>query len=431
MDIGTISSSQYAVMAAFIAPIIYLFILDCINLKKDTFKSYYNHLTSMGLLGTFVGIAIALLCFDSDDIQHSIPALLAAMRTAFITSVAGLVFSLIFKLCVLPRRFVDTSIEDSALDYLNEISTTLSLVLNGIVDDTDYSLSSQVKNMRTEMRDALNDTRQDLHDIRHDLHEFVSNLAEQGTETLIKALEEVIKDFNAKINAQFGENFKRLNHAVELLVEWQENNKQDMQLLIELLQSTQESLRQSEVALHGMVDESKRLIEVADNIRLLTESFEDNLKKLDEQYNYMYHSLDALASLRDKASSALPEIRSALDEMTTQMRVTVDGALASSKNTVKIMESEFESLIAQARHSAKQLADEVERSLQEIVLKQTENIVRLMNESTEEIDNQQKRSIESLGSALLTISNRFAEDYTPLADKLRKVIEMAEVGKSK
>ena len=56
-------------------------------------------LTSLGILGTFVGLSIAVLMFDtstSESIRASIETLLAGMGTAFFTSVAGMFFSLLY-----------------------------------------------------------------------------------------------------------------------------------------------------------------------------------------------------------------------------------------------------------------------------------------------------------------------------------------------
>ena len=52
------------------------------------------------------------------------------------------------------------------------------------------------------------------------LTEFTSSL-ESTVEQLIKAIESVIRDFNTKIEEQFGENFKRFNSGLEKLLEWQ------------------------------------------------------------------------------------------------------------------------------------------------------------------------------------------------------------------
>lgn len=56
-------------------------------------------LTSLGILGTFVGLSYSVLNFDtssSESIRSSIETLLAGMGTAFFTSVAGMFFSVIY-----------------------------------------------------------------------------------------------------------------------------------------------------------------------------------------------------------------------------------------------------------------------------------------------------------------------------------------------
>lgn len=58
-------------------------------------------LTSLGILGTFIGLSVSVLMFNtasSESIRTSIETLLAGMGTAFFTSVVGMVFSLIFLL---------------------------------------------------------------------------------------------------------------------------------------------------------------------------------------------------------------------------------------------------------------------------------------------------------------------------------------------
>lgn len=56
-------------------------------------------LVGLGLLGTFLGLTIGISGFDSsnsNNIQQSIQNLLGGMGTAFSTSLAGMLFSLIF-----------------------------------------------------------------------------------------------------------------------------------------------------------------------------------------------------------------------------------------------------------------------------------------------------------------------------------------------
>ena len=52
--------------------------------------------TTIGILGTFGGIAYGLWFFNPEDIEKSIPTLLKGLKTAFFASIAGIALSIIF-----------------------------------------------------------------------------------------------------------------------------------------------------------------------------------------------------------------------------------------------------------------------------------------------------------------------------------------------
>jgi hypothetical protein len=52
--------------------------------------------TTIGILGTFGGIAYGLWYFDPNKIENSIPTLLKGLKTAFFASIVGVAFSLVF-----------------------------------------------------------------------------------------------------------------------------------------------------------------------------------------------------------------------------------------------------------------------------------------------------------------------------------------------
>lgn len=78
-----------------IVMIVLLFIL---TLDKQHKRNYKNEIVSLGVLGTFVGIAIGLYHFDATDIKSSMPHLLDGLKTAFITSGVGIFFSIIISI---------------------------------------------------------------------------------------------------------------------------------------------------------------------------------------------------------------------------------------------------------------------------------------------------------------------------------------------
>ncbi|MGB1092872.1 MAG: hypothetical protein ACPGYX_12170, partial [Oceanobacter sp.] len=57
-----------------------------------------NVLTSLGIFGTFLGVALGLAEFDTTDIQRSVPTLMEGLKTAFWSSIVGLLGALSIKL---------------------------------------------------------------------------------------------------------------------------------------------------------------------------------------------------------------------------------------------------------------------------------------------------------------------------------------------
>jgi hypothetical protein len=57
-----------------------------------------NSLATIGILGTFTGILIGLLDFDVTRIDDSVPGLLAGLKVAFTTSIAGITAAIAFRL---------------------------------------------------------------------------------------------------------------------------------------------------------------------------------------------------------------------------------------------------------------------------------------------------------------------------------------------
>lgn len=78
-----------------VAFILILFVLSMTNKSSRNFK---NEIVSLGVLGTFLGIAIGLFHFDVTDVKTSLPLLLEGLKTAFITSGVGIFFSIIISI---------------------------------------------------------------------------------------------------------------------------------------------------------------------------------------------------------------------------------------------------------------------------------------------------------------------------------------------
>lgn len=63
--------------------------------KRRWIEQLPSIISTLGVLGTFLGITKGLMYFDTSDLDNSIPKLLDGMKTAFFTSVFGMMGSLI------------------------------------------------------------------------------------------------------------------------------------------------------------------------------------------------------------------------------------------------------------------------------------------------------------------------------------------------
>ena len=103
------------------------------------YSNISNLFTSIGVLGTFTGIAFGLYYFQENDISNSIPSLLSGLKTAFTTSILGISFSIIagrgsayFQNVVEKKTGVKSSDELAALNNINKniIQLTQEIKLN-------------------------------------------------------------------------------------------------------------------------------------------------------------------------------------------------------------------------------------------------------------------------------------------------------------
>lgn len=273
-----------------------------------------NILTTLGILGTFLGIAIGLVNFNVNNIDGSVPELLAGLKIAFLTSILGISSSLLLKVLhlVVPVRSRNTTtspediflvleeMRDGAKSAAKSNQDGLEALHNIIASEGDSSLISQIQKLRTENRDGQNELITEFRD-------FATQMAENNQKALIEALKEVISDFNENLTEQFGENFKELNSAVHKLVEWQENYRQQVETLQDKIGAAVEAIAITEGAIQNIKEHTSK---IPDAIRPVPSI----MQSLSEQVSYFEKHLEALNSLRQQAIDAFPIIESNLNK---------------------------------------------------------------------------------------------------------------------
>lgn len=357
-------------------------------------------LTSIGIFGTFLGIAIGLSVFDANDIRGSVPTLIDGLKTAFWSSVMGIFCALTIKIRHLYEVSKITHTEDSHGATIDDIVDQLSDVNKALIGEEEATLLSQIKLMRQDSNDKLDS-------LKRTMEEFVKDMAENNSKALIEALNEVVRDFNEKINEQFGENFKQLNEAVGKMLEWQERYKHQMEEIISQQQITANTMVTATEHYERAVENSSRFNDVAND-------FSEIIKVLDVQREHIHNSVKELATLIDSAKTGLPDIEEKISQLVTQVTEGVKNSSQAMENAINSSAKSMDNLLTQSN-------SQFNKHIEEISEKTRAQVSELDKAMSEELT----KALESFGRQLAALSEKFVSDYSPLTDKLHKLISVS------
>lgn len=375
-------------------------------------------LTSLGILGTFLGIVIALLHFDTSDIDKSIPALLEGVKVAFITSVIGLGGAIIFNALdtwrFAPKRAANgVTHEVSPEDIhavLEEQKTILQGIATGMSGQEEGSLVGQIRMLRTDLGDfakaTTNHSKEFSERLWHELQNFAEMMAKGATEQVIDALRQVIVDFNNKLTEQFGENFKRLDESVKKLVVWQEQYKDQVEKMGEQYQQSVESLVHTREAVAGIWEECKEIPLAMAELKAVIETNQHQISELQRH-------LEAFVMMRDEAVKAVPTIQEKIENIgdllqtgalelqgslnetgrqmlanSNEMKVALEEGAEQFRNSVTVTQQEFSSMsktVSEASEKLTETLDDTIRDMHSSARELLENMHRSVNDMADQL----------------------------------------------
>ena len=113
-----------------VAYILYFFLKE----KQYSKESVLGNIAStIGVLGTFVGISIGLWKFNPNDITSSVPLLLSGMKIAFATSIIGMAASIFMKYIALKNE--DEENIDDIMELFNTMIAESRNVNNTLIEN--------------------------------------------------------------------------------------------------------------------------------------------------------------------------------------------------------------------------------------------------------------------------------------------------------
>lgn len=386
-----------------------------------------NVLTSLGIFGTFLGVALGLAEFDTTDIQRSVPTLMEGLKTAFWSSIVGLLGALSIKLRSAWTQLSHRSqaVEegknaDDIYQSLEKLSTLQERHLLWLQDNNSVTAIHTLVAQVTARGDKNHEeTQVELKAIRDSLENYQERMAEANSKALVMAIEKVMTEFNTKINEQYGDNFKRLNESVIAMLEWQKAYKANITRLIEEQERSTNTMTKACEAFEYMVRH-------ADSFNGVSSSLEQLLSALEAQRDSLQQQLSSLAGLINQAASGLPQLEDRVAALTTGMADAVtrqqDWLVVELTESQKHLQQEWQQQLLETREQLQTQQQQTLLQFQRLGDKVERQVVVL----EESLEAELTRSLTSLGVQLASLSEKFVSDYSPLTDRLQKLVKMAE-----
>jgi hypothetical protein len=282
-----------------------------------------------------------------------------------------------------------------------DIYHVLANIRSSISGDEETSMVSQIQKLRISTTDHLTN-------LKNYFAKFASSMAENNTNALIEALEKVMKDFNTKINEQFGDNFKRLNEAVAALLVWQDKYKEHVEKLTDQFQKTLTGIDQAKESLSIISQQMSVIPQTVMGLKELIETVQT-------QTNNLTRHLEIFKDLRQQATDAFPLIEKRILGMTENFSNAVTNSVSTIEETVKEQSKDFTEIAITLRNI-----------FEGAIKESNENLTKQMEALDKSMQDEIKRVVEVMGSNLASLSNKFVEDYSPLTERLKAVVRLSE-----
>lgn len=292
-----------------VAYILYFFLKE----KQYSKESVLGNIAStIGVLGTFVGISIGLWKFNPNDITSSVPLLLSGMKIAFATSIIGMAASIFMKYIALKNE------DEENIDDIMELFNTM-IAESRNVNNTLIENQKQTENVLNKVSEIWASHQENL------TVELKSEILNLNNNTISKQ-EELIGEFK-----KLGECFTLLNSGVNNLLTWQENYKETIENTTKELEIVIQTIHNADESIESI---SKNSLLIKEN----NENLSEVLKEINKTQNVIIDSNKSIIEISNTAKESIPQINehfTNIDNRTKESTAYLQTLISENLNNIK------------------------------------------------------------------------------------------------
>lgn len=283
-------------------------------------------LTSLGILGTFIGLMEGLTSVNFSDAQgtmDSIPLLLTGMRFAFATSVAGITCSLLFNMFY--RMSVGRACR--ALDSFDEafyelamprpLSPEVQLICQK--QDEEERLARIAEAVGNRVASSLEmAVSRAMDPLTKSLDTFIQG----ATQEQVEGVRRIVGQFVSQMNAQLSGQMTTLGHTMEMVSQGQLQTQKNLQNTLNAAQAMAADAQAMQVASAKM---AQALQSWAEELKNSQTKRTEEAAMLEEQNQNLRQELELLTRSLADMRIAADRLTSELDDQMTQNDLSLPG----------------------------------------------------------------------------------------------------------
>lgn len=411
-------------------------------------------LVGLGLLGTFLGLTLGIKDFDSSstqNIQKSIQLLLSGMGTAFITSLVGMLLSMIYSLCdkywrnrlskhlhVLTKKLDSLYyIDDRTLDDLNEQALAKSIastmkevvehemrsVVNALNEKLTYnSESGEATTVANAIREILKENQEQSKALKSFSTDLAMELNNGFDEVLSRQMQQKILPLMENVDATT----KAIVEHIDQMASQVSSPATDMiqTVVDELKNSMSEMMKEFSLGLSGSA--TNELETLAHQLGTAAQSMADFPNNMDHISSTLQVTIEEVKNAVSEISNTSANANSVAMQQMQEQITFATGAISNAISEVKdVMSGLTQSSQEQTEEMVSKLADAAEKMgtfISGTIATLSSSVQQSVKSITDDVNNKQADLI-ALQEDTTAQTRKLLEAFNAGLDRLEKMNE--------
>ncbi len=333
-------------------------------------------MVGFGILGTFVGLVLGLIPFSNIDFQNTekikdaIQELLSGVSTAFMTSVWGMVTSLLFN-----------GIEKLTIGGINSEIANLQRSLDSL-----FTLTVQ-EEIAFQQADELEQQTAALKSFSTDLANDIKSAMAEGRQEILHELRNTVEAFSNSVVTQLTPILESLVQAIEELREQKEESSTDA--IGKLIEEFQSSLSTSTVT--QMEELAKTVGEASQGLKDLPDQIGVMIASVQEQIDQTRQLLtdssrEQIDQMKNMAGEMIKTLQGTVESAANQTSEQLDQQVENMKTVSAESIQTLQKTVAELKQSIASISDQQQDAVGIIISKTAQATIDAMDRVAQLID---------------------------------------------